>query len=98
MILFFLAGCAPSITQHRNIWKTINKKTSLVGYSKKYLVQEFSFPSEKTVKKQDDKRVETWIYQTNLGDKYGFPNFNPVKTKHMKLTIENDVVTESSYE
>ena len=94
----FLAGCAPTMTQHRNMWQAINNKPSLNGYGKKYFVHEFGFPYSKSVSSLKDMRVEMWIYKTNLKDKYLILNMHPAKTRYLKVSFSDDIAMNATFE
>lgn len=96
-VLFF-TGCAPTMTQHRNMWQAINNKPSLTGYGKKYFIHEFGFPRSRTVSSPGGVRVETWTYQTNLKDKYVIINMHPAKTRYLKINFVRDIASDATFE
>ena len=94
----FLSGCAPTMTQHRNTWQAINNKTSLAGYGKKYFIHEFGFPYSKSVSSLNGIRVETWVYKTNLKDKYAILNMHPAKARYLKVIFSNGIASDAIFE
>lgn len=93
-----LTGCAQSMKQRSNISDAINGRLTPINYNKTYIFSTFGYPGSKTVSDFSGIHKEIWLYVTNLGGKDLILNTRPVKTRYMKITMENDLVTDVTFE
>ena len=93
----FLTGCAQTLKQHSRMLDAINGKLTPVNYNSTYVFTTFGYPDSKEVSISSGVRTETWIYKTNMGNKDLMINVHPWKTRYMKITICNNIVTDVSF-
>ena len=58
----------------------------------------FGYPDSKTASLANGIRKEVWIYKTNMGDKDRQFDLHPWKTRYMKITTANNIVTDVAFE
>ena len=92
-----LSGCAQTVKQHSNMLNAMNGKLTPVNYNKTYVFTTFGYPDSKSVSISNGVRTETWVYKTNMGDKDLMLNVDPWKTRYMKITIRDNIVTDVSF-
>ena len=75
----------------------MNGKLTPINYNKTYIFSTFGYPDSKNVSISNGVPTETWIYKTKMGDKDLLFNIRPWKTRYMKITIRNNIVTDVSF-
>ena len=96
--LFILSGCAQSVRQHSNMLNAMNGKLTPINYTKTYIFTMFGYPDSKKITVSKGVCKEIWTYTTKLGYKDTLFNMRPWKTRYMKVTIVNNLVTDVSFE
>ena len=76
----------------------MNGKLTPVNYNRTYVFTTFGYPDSKSVLVSKGIRTEIWVYKTNMGDKDLMFNVHSWKTRYMKITIRNNIVTDVSFE
>lgn len=93
-----MTGCAQSMTQHSNMVDAMNRKLTPINYTKTYIFSTFGYPDSKTSTVANGVRTEVWTYKTKMGKKD--TTFVPknAKTRYMKITLSNNLVTDVTFE
>jgi len=86
------------MTQRSNTISAINGNIDPADYTQTYVYTTFGDPDEKTESVTDGVRTEVWTYKTRVGEKELLFNMHPKKTRYMKITITNKIVTNVAFE
>ncbi len=96
--VLFLTGCAQSMKQRSNTLDAINGRLTPINYNKTYIASMFGYPSSRTISDSSGIHKEIWLYKTNLNNKDLILNTRSVKTRYMKITMKNNLVTDVTFE
>ena len=98
LCLFMLTGCAQTMLQHTNMVNAMNRKFSPMDYNRVCVFDTFGTPDKTITSVVDGVPQEVWIYKTAQGEKELLFNMHPGKTRYMKITIIQRIVTDVSFE
>lgn len=96
--LALLSGCAQTVKQHANMLNAMNGKLTPINYTRTYIFSTFGYPDSMTSSKTDNVRKDVWTYKTNLGDENLAFNIHSYKTRYMKITMVNNIVTDVAFD
>ncbi|MDD3905781.1 MAG: hypothetical protein PHS46_04510 [Candidatus Omnitrophica bacterium] len=94
LCLALMTGCAQSLKQQSNMLNAMNETLTHINYNKTYIFTTFGYPDSETSSSENGVCTETWTYKTNMGDKFLLLNLKPQKTRYMKITFRNNIVTD----
>ena len=95
---FLLIGCAQTMKQHSSMVDAINGTLTPINYNKTYIFSTFGYPDSQRVSVADNVQTEVWTYKTNMSKSGLLLRVRPGKTRFMRITIVNNIVTDVTFE
>ena len=99
LCLTLLTGCyGQSLQQRSDTIDAINGKLGQLNYNKTYIFSTFGFPYSRVESTANGVKTEIWTYKTNMSKIGLLKRKAPHKSRFMKVTMTNNIVSDITFE